>query len=160
MIWTSIPRWAPVFASHEWLWTLIHHFNHQSHVSTRTRLILIDIYSECRHACTSNLQNCVCMYSPPFHSYLYLWAFSSARDTLIKEQHYLRADALLAVRNAVSGAAIGFCLPFDTARTLPIAVNGAIVKHLVTRGSYDYVLQLYAFRDEPLMRWAIAPCDS
>lgn len=68
-----------------------------------------------------------------------------SRDSLIKEQHYLRAAALLAMWNALFSV---LCQerkesrpPTLTAAYLPlaymahalsIAFNGAIVKHLVT----------------------------
>lgn len=65
------------------------------------------------------------------------------RDSLIKEQHYLRAAALQAVRNAVFSAASGekesmptfaaaYSSPACMARALLIAFNDVIVKHLVT----------------------------
>lgn len=68
-----------------------------------------------------------------------------SRDSLIKEQHYLSAAALLAVRNARFSVlrqerkesmpptlAAAYPPLAYMAHALSIAFNGAIVKHLVT----------------------------
>lgn len=68
-----------------------------------------------------------------------------SRDSLIKEQHYLRAAALLPARNAVFSmlrqereestppTSTAAYLPLAyMAHALSIAFNGVIVKHLVT----------------------------
>lgn len=68
-----------------------------------------------------------------------------SRDSLIKEQHYLSAAALLAARNALFSVlrqegkestpptlAVAYPPLAYMAHALSIAFNGAIVKHLVT----------------------------
>lgn len=82
-----------------------------------------------------------------------------SRDSLIKEQHYLRAAALLAVRNALvsvlrqerkDGMPHTLTAAYPPlaymAHAVSIAFNGVIVKHLVTCGSYSDVLQPPSFQ--------------